>query len=295
VEFTRGGPGFVVVLEGVCRLRLSGMAEDTVLRRNDFAVVTRPAGVVLRDRPDSRLTNGDHLLNGDAAAWRDGVSLGGGGAVSRLAWGNFGVGDDYTRQAFSLLPPLLLACGDGPDASGVGPLVRVLLDEAEGQRPGGDVLANRMLHSLLVYALRATPLTLPGSDDLVPALNVPGMGMALAAMHSRPDHEWSVRELAELAGLSRSKFAVRFVEVFGCPPFDYLRDVRMQLASQLLKETEQGIKEICARVGYATEASFRQGWSSSSLSRTGRRRGVNRRASRTQSAQFPSPSGRGSG
>ena len=159
------------------------------------------------------------------------------------------------------MPPLLLACGDGPDAAGVGPFVRVLLDELDSSRPGREVLAERTLHALLVYALRATPLALPGADRLIPALNVPGMGMALAAIHSRPDHEWSVRELAELAGLSRSKFAVRFVEVFGCPPFDYLRDVRMRRACELLRETEQGIKEISARVGYATEASFSRAFS----------------------------------
>jgi AraC-like DNA-binding protein len=261
LEFTKAGPGFVIVLEGTCRMRVPGMDEDMVLRRNDFAVITRGTGFAICDRPDSRLANGDHLLAGAAASLHEAGSPGGGGVVTRLAWGSFGVVDDYTRQAFSLLPPLLLACGDGPDAAGVGPLVHILLDELDSSRPGREVLAERTLHALLVYALRATPLALPGADRLIPALNVPGMGMALAAIHSRPDHEWSVRELAELAGLSRSKFAVRFVEVFGCPPFDYLRDVRMRRACELLKETEQGIKEISAQVGYATEASFSRAFS----------------------------------
>jgi AraC-like DNA-binding protein len=268
-EFTKAGPGFVTVLEGACRLRVPGMTDDTMLRRNDFAVLTRPAGFAVCDRPDSRAINGDHLLEGDSAPSRDGVSVGGGGVNSRLYWGSMALTDEYSRQAFSLLPPLLVASGDGPDAAGIGLLVRLLLDELDGDRPGGEVLANRTLHALLVYALRATPLTLPTSDSLVPALNVPGMGIALAAIHSRPDHEWSVRELAELAGLSRSKFAVRFVELFGCPPFDYLRDVRMRLACQLLRETEQGIKEICAQVGYATEASFSRAFSNWSGSAPG--------------------------
>jgi AraC-like DNA-binding protein len=61
--------------------------------------------------------------------------------------------------------------------------------------------------------------------------------------------------------VSRSKFAVRFVEVFGTPPFDYLRDVRMRLACRLLHETDLGIKEISARAGYATEASFSRAFS----------------------------------
>ncbi|MGE5191365.1 MAG: helix-turn-helix domain-containing protein [Deltaproteobacteria bacterium] len=261
LEFSNAGPGFAVVTEGVCLLRVPGMAADMTLRRNDFAVFTRASGFAICDRPGSRLADGDHLLDNGAMASRDSVYLGGGGAVTRLSWGSLGVTDDYTRQAFSLLPPLLLACADGPDAPGVGPLVRILLDELESRRPGAEALADRVLHALFGYALRGTPLTLPGSDRLIPALNVPGMGLALAAIHSRPNQEWSVRELADLAGLSRSKFAARFVEVFGCPPFDYLRDVRMRLACQLLKESEQGIREICARVGYATEASFSRAFS----------------------------------
>src|SRR6516162_976015 len=67
LEFTRTGPGFVIILEGSCRMRVPGMAEDMVLRRNDFAVTTRAGGFAICDRPDSRLANGDHLLGGDVA------------------------------------------------------------------------------------------------------------------------------------------------------------------------------------------------------------------------------------
>jgi len=261
LEFTKGGPGFIIVLEGACLLRLDGAVGDTALRANDFALFTRPTGLVLCDRPSSRLSAGDHLLEGTGVLPREAVHLGGGGVATRVVWGNLNVADEYTRQAFALLPGLVMAPGDGPDGGGLATLTRLLLDELPNRQPGGEVLADRALHALLVYALRAKPLTLPNAESLVPALNVPGMGMALAAIHSRPEHEWSVRELARLAGLSRSKFAVRFVEVFGTPPFDYLRDVRMRLACRLLHETDLGIKEISSRAGYATEASFSRAFS----------------------------------
>jgi AraC-like DNA-binding protein len=261
LEFTKGGPAFIAVLEGACLLRLDGSVSDTAFRANDFALLTRPTRLVLCDRPASRLSSGDHLLEDTGSPSREAIHLGGGGVPTRIVWANLNVADEYTRQAFALLPALVMAAGDGPDASGLAALTRVLLDELPGRHPGGEVLADRALHALLVYALRAKPLTLPSAESLVPALNVPGMGMALAAIHSRPEHEWSVRELARLAGLSRSKFAVRFVEVFGTPPFDYLRDVRMRLACRLLRETDLGIKEISARAGYATEASFSRAFS----------------------------------
>jgi AraC-like DNA-binding protein len=261
LEFTKAGPGFVSVMDGSCVLRLPGSGKEIPLRRQDFAVFTRPGALEFCDRPGSRLLAGDHLLDLTAPESREPLHHGGGGVPTRLAWGNLEITDEYTRQAFALLPPLVVAPGDGPDGAGLGALTRLLLDELDGGRPGCEVLADRTLHALLVYAFRAKPLTLPSARTLLPALNVPGMGMALAAIHSRPEHEWSVRELAHLAGLSRSKFAVRFVEVFGCPPFDYLRDVRMRLACRLLHETDQGIKEISARAGYATEASFSRAFS----------------------------------
>jgi AraC-like DNA-binding protein len=261
LEFTKAGPGFVIVLEGAGRLQVSGMADDVTIRKNDFAVLTRDTRLVLRDQPDSRLVAAERMLPSADRVPREAPYLGGGGAITRLLWGGFTGEDDYTRQAFTLLPPLLVAHGDGPDAAAWRPLMGVLLDEMNSRRPGADLLVDRVMHALLVYALRATPLTLPDPERLLPALFVPGMGMALAAINTRPDHDWSVGELAEIAGLSRSKFAIQFVDVFGRPPFDFLRDVRMRLACQLLHETTHGIKEISLRVGYGTDASFSRAFS----------------------------------
>ncbi|HLJ10808.1 MAG TPA: AraC family transcriptional regulator [Planctomycetaceae bacterium] len=256
LEFRKAGPAFVIVLEGGCVLRVAGMPDDLTIRAGDLVVFTRENQFVLCDRVGSRLTDGDRMIEASAGTPSE-LHLGGAGPASRLLWGGFGTADDYTRHAFSLLPPVLLARGEGPgSSSGLEPIVRVLLEEIDERRPGAELLLNQVLHALLVYGLRATPLTLPESQALVPALGVPGLGMAVAAIHARPEHDWSVRALAETAGLSRSKFAIQFVEVLGCPPFEYLRDVRMRLACRLLLETDCGIKEITAKVGYATEASF---------------------------------------
>jgi AraC-like DNA-binding protein len=261
LEFAKAGPGFIIVREGTCQLQHAGMAGVVPLRQRDFVLFTRPAALAIRDQSGSRVLAGDHLVEAAGTAPRDAFQLGGGGAATCAVWGNLVLGDDYTRQAFALLPPLVMAHGDGPDGAGLAALIGILLDAFENRRPGGEILADRALQALFVYALRSHPLTLPPMNDLVPALNVPGMGLALAAIHTHPEQQWSVRDLANRAGLSRSKFALRFVEVFGCPPFDYLRDVRMRLACRLLCESDHGIKEISARAGYATEASFSRAFS----------------------------------
>lgn len=257
LDFRMLGAGFVVVLDGACRLLPAGLSDDLTLAPNDLVIFTREARFALCDQADSRLVPVDRVLRQACSAAGAVMSFGGGGRACRLLSGELVARDDYTRQAFSLMPPLLFARGDAPEiATGMGPLLRLFVEELEQRRPGGELLAERVLQAMLVFALRIAPLTLPGSAEMLQTLGVPGLGMVIGAIHARPAHDWSVHELAELAGLSRSKFAVRFVEVLGRPPVDYLREVRMRLASRMLDETDCAIKEIASRVGYANEASF---------------------------------------
>lgn len=257
IELRKAGPGFLIVKEGSCLLRASGSTDEMTIRQDDLVVFTGDGGVVLYDRLGSRLAVIDQAPEAGGQPMSEPLHLGGGGPTTRVLWGTFGIDDDYTRQAFSLLPAVLVARGNEPEATkGLVPFLQIVVDELESGRAGGEVLVNRLLHGILVYALRATRFTLPNAESFLPALCVPGLGMALAGMHARPEHDWSVRELAEVAGFSRSKFAILFMDVLGRPPFDYLRSIRMRLACQLLTDTDRGIKEIAARVGYATEASF---------------------------------------
>jgi AraC-like DNA-binding protein len=259
MELLRAGPGFLTVRDGTALYHTSGATGDLKLRSNEFVVVTREESIVLRDQPESRVTVTYDLSTADLPV-NDGRQSG--GAAVTLFWGSLATDDDYTRQALNLLPPFLLVRGEGNDtAPGLTVLVNLILEELQERRPGRTLLVDRLLHALLVVALRSAPPSLPNSAGLVKALSVPGLGVALAAMHSHPHREWSVNELAKLAGLSRSKFSLRFVEMLGCPPFDYLRDVRMRLACQLLQESDHGIREISARVGYGTEASFSRAFS----------------------------------
>lgn len=48
------------------------------------------------------------------------------------------------------------------------------------------------------------------------------LSAAIAAMHERPGHRWTVQELAERAGMSRSVFALRFKERVGTSVMEYL-------------------------------------------------------------------------
>jgi AraC-like DNA-binding protein len=75
-------------------------------------------------------------------------------------------------------------------------------------------------------------------------------------MHADAAHAWTVPELAELSGLSRSAFARLFQLALGQPPMQYLTDWRMTLARDDLRAGELTLAQIGARTGYASPYAF---------------------------------------
>jgi AraC-like DNA-binding protein len=82
------------------------------------------------------------------------------------------------------------------------------------------------------------------------------VGRALALIHARPAHAWTVEELGREVGLSRSALAERFATVLGQPPAQYLTRWRLQLAAHKLRAGEGSVARIAEEVGYESEAAF---------------------------------------
>jgi AraC-like DNA-binding protein len=82
------------------------------------------------------------------------------------------------------------------------------------------------------------------------------VGRALALMHENPSADWSIDELGNQVGLSRSALHERFVELVGLPPIQYLAQWRMQVAARMLRESQSSVLSIALRSGYDSEAAF---------------------------------------
>jgi AraC-like DNA-binding protein len=79
---------------------------------------------------------------------------------------------------------------------------------------------------------------------------------ALRALRAEPARDWSVRELAKLAGASRATFARLCVAATGKPPLRFLTELRLELAARLLLDTGATLAEVAAHVGYGNEFSL---------------------------------------
>ena len=75
-------------------------------------------------------------------------------------------------------------------------------------------------------------------------------------MHEKLEHHWTVESLAAVSGMSRSAFAVRFKDLVGETPLEYLTSWRMQKATGLLQKGDKKLFEVAKVVGYDSDASF---------------------------------------
>ncbi|MBO2454057.1 AraC family transcriptional regulator [Actinomadura barringtoniae] len=137
--------------------------------------------------------------------------------------------------------------------------VELLGAELQSPRLGADAIVPALLDMLLLYILRAWLDEQPGRGETTGwagALNDPGIGGAIHAIHNEPERAWTVEELGARARMSRASFARRFTALVGRPPLAYLTWWRMTMAARLLTESDAPLGTVAAKVGYGSEFAF---------------------------------------
>jgi AraC-like DNA-binding protein len=130
------------------------------------------------------------------------------------------------------------------------------LAESRVPRAGGEVVLARLSELMFVEVVREYIASREGTErGWLSGLRDEVVGRALSAMHGRPAHPWTLDDLAQTVGASRSALAARFMEYVGVPPIQYLAQWRMQLAGTLLAGPSS-LGAIAQAVGYGSEAAF---------------------------------------
>lgn len=234
---------FYLVVSGEIEIELAGVTR-ALLTRGDTAIIGSEA------RHD---LNGRHC-SGDGSF-----------APAKILFGSFATDVAGSQQLETLLPPFARFAPSEQSApvGGVG-FVDWLAAEAESRRPGGVAVASRFLQSAFVEAIRthlvaeladsASPTNKP-LGPLQAALD-PCIGTVLRLVHESPERDWTVHSLARESGLSRSAFADRFRTLVGQPPLQYVTEIRMQKATQLLESTDLPVKRIASLAGYESVSAF---------------------------------------
>jgi AraC-like DNA-binding protein len=140
-----------------------------------------------------------------------------------------------------------------------------------------EAASTRLPELLLIEMLRLHLASAPSAEHgWITALHDPALAPALACLHARPDHSWTVSELAHEAAVSRSLLDQRFRDVLGLSPIRYLTEWRMHIAVDLLSSTDLTVAQVAHRAGYDSQEAFSRAFkrrmgSAPSTWRTGRR------------------------
>jgi AraC-like DNA-binding protein len=151
------------------------------------------------------------------------------------------------QRLLDALPPVLVVSRDTGDAT----LASLLAREIPTAAPGQEVLLDRLLDLLLISVLRewlARPEA--AAPGWYRAMGDPVVGRALRLLHEHPAHPWTVAALASKAGVSRAALARDFTDLVGVPPMTYLREWRLTLAADLLREPTTTLDAVARQVGY---------------------------------------------
>jgi AraC-like DNA-binding protein len=138
---------------------------------------------------------------------------------------------------------------------GASDVLALLFEEAFTQRCGRTALVNRLFEVVMIQILRHLMETGEVKGGMLAGLSHPRLRNAIVAMHEAPSKDWTLDELARVAGMSRSVFATHFREALGITPGQYLQGWRVGLAQQALQRGKP-LKVVASDVGYGSEAAL---------------------------------------
>jgi AraC-like DNA-binding protein len=194
------------------------------------------------------------ILNGSLALERGG----GGGAATTFVCGYFGCERYAERLFLAGLPPLFKVNVRG-DAAGrwLEEAIRHAVEESGVRRAGRAAMLAKLSEALFIEGLsRYVDELPPEQTGWLVAARDEITGNALACLHRDPARPWTLADLAQEAGASRTVLTERFAHLLGEPPLAYLARWRLQLAARLLETTDRKVLRVALDVGYESEAAF---------------------------------------
>ena len=243
--------GVHVVVQGPVHVHAPMLTQPLALATGDVAFMARGC--------DHALSVGPSLagLRPLTVTHEPGFTEAGGGS-SVVVGGAYQLWNTPLHPFFAELPPWTVLRADARPRLGPLALAAGLMEqEIRGAEPGTDTIVQALLDMVFTYALREIAAERGQSGHgWTHAVRDPQVRRALTLMHERSAHPWTLDELAQHAGLSRTALAERFRHAMGDTPLNHLRLLRMQRAMRLLAETEHRLEVVAAEVGYQDAFSF---------------------------------------
>jgi AraC-like DNA-binding protein len=252
----REGVRFHAVLDGHCWIQAKRLP-PLLLEKGDVLLLPHGTEHIMSDHPTRRplpLAEVKPALIGNGTYE---LSSGGGGSRSLIVCCTIGFEGPTANPLLELLPAVMHIRHAEHGNADLASLLAIMAREVEAQRIGSATVMARLADIVMTQVIRTWVET--RADEVtgwLAAVRDPQIGSALAKIHRAPGENWTVDRLAEVAGLSRSRFSLRFKSLLLVSPARYLLQWRMRLAASWLRNEYMPLSHVAWELGYESDASF---------------------------------------
>ena len=249
---------FHLLTEGRGYAHLEGDGKPVLLDAGDIVIFPHGDPHILGNGPPVTPTDNARELERVLSLGLKLSRMGGGGELTKFICGYMACEPQLCGVFLGGLPPLMkVNIRNDPAGQWLENSLRYSVDNANPSSPGGEAVLAKLSEVLFVETLRRYIALLPREQTgWLAGVRDPEIGKALALLHRRPAHPWTIASLGSEVGVSRSVLAERFRRYLSESPMAYLAQWRLQLGAQLLKSTSRSVADIAAEVGYESEPSF---------------------------------------
>ena len=145
---------------------------------------------------------------------------------------------------------------DFSDNSTMRGIFEMLIEEYRRDGPASAAMMTALMNQCLIGVLREAEAQANGALPWLSALDDPRLAKVIDTVLDDPGKNYTLDSMADIAAMSRATFVRHFEACFSRTPMDYLRDVRLRRAAQLLQTQALPIDNIASRVGYASRSHF---------------------------------------
>jgi AraC-like DNA-binding protein len=246
---------FHLVIEGKAKLQIQ--SDHIEMNAGDFILLPKGTGHSLSDETTSIYTTLNDLPIEVVNESFERLNYGGGGVKTIMLCGAITFTHPLTMRLLGILPEEITINRSSKVNDVVNTLAELLTNEAFNKAIGSNGAISRLAELMVITALRQHLESQKNSKvGWIGALEDKRISKAIQLVHESPSSHWSLDDLANKVGMSRTSFAVEFKRLVGNSPMDYLTEWRMSLAYADLQNTKSNILTIAISYGYQSESAF---------------------------------------
>jgi len=179
--------------------------------------------------------------------------------ATNIVCGHFSFSKNESHPFINSLPNILHIKQENNTHSSWLELMLNFIDfESKNHRPGTETILKKLTEVIFIQAFR---VYLENSTEKVSYFNLINDAYtkkALDSIHNDISRKWSLDELALIAGMSRTNFSKHFKSISGTTPGEYITNLRITKAKELLSNTKEPVAEIAFSIGYQSSEHFQK-------------------------------------